>query len=109
MKYVVLQTADGAKHPIVFPECLTHIMMAALGQVGLERDTKRPRAKAVSAGFIAIEACATFGESESLGGMKSLPEDAVRIMFGQACAFMPDEQLADLFNKYKEHTSDERG
>lgn len=117
MKYIMLETEDGLKLPIIFPEVLTHLFVA--GAMQLVADTLdpakdlRPRqltdmllrgvAKPVSAGFIDLGDDITVrGESESLGGLKSVPADAHRIVIGESVQFMPDAIATMLFGKLEE-------
>lgn len=104
MKYIVLETAEGQKLPIIFPEALTHAFVA--GAMQLVVDTLDPRkdlrpkqldsllaagqAKPVSAGFVSIPTCGVYGESESLGGLPVAIGDDARIILGDTVAFMPD-------------------
>lgn len=114
MKYIMLETAEGAKLPILFPDLLTHCHVAGAMQLVVDtldpRKDLRPRqldrmleegsARVASAGFVALDPIVSVsGESESLGGVKSIPMDAGRIMLGEAVQFMPDEMIAHLLEK----------
>lgn len=108
MKYIMLETEDGRKLPIIFPDCLVHSLVA--GAIQLAVDAMNPKkdlrpqqcerllrdgsTAVFSAGFIGLGLDVTcHGESESLGGLKSAPADAARIMVGEAGQFMPDDMI----------------
>lgn len=114
MKYIMLETDEGLKLPIIFPDILTHCFVAGAMQLVVDTlDPKkdlRPRqlddllkrgtAKPISAGFINLGAgMTTHGESESLGGVKSKPSDAGRILMGDAVQFMPDAMVEQIMEK----------
>lgn len=101
MKYIMMETAEGAKMPILFPEALTHIHMAAMMQAMMAQVLKT-EAQIVSAGFVALgKGVVVHGESESLGGLPCNPADAARIVIGEAASFMGDEFVAALQDKLK--------
>lgn len=117
MKYIMLETEEGMKLPIIFPDILTHCFVAGAMQLVIDTlDPKkdlRPRqlddmlkrgsAKPVSAGFINIGVdVEVHGESESLGGLKSVEADAARIVMGDAIQFMPDSIAVDILKRLKE-------
>jgi hypothetical protein len=66
MKYIVLEQdlGEGLKRevPIVFPNCLTHSLVAQAMVKSEELTGARP----IAAGFIDMDANVCFGESESL-------------------------------------------
>ena len=66
MKYIVLelQVTDGVKRevPIVFPNCLTHAIVAE----SIVSSPELKGAVAISAGFIDMDANTCYSESESL-------------------------------------------
>jgi hypothetical protein len=116
VKYIMLETAEGQKLPVIFPDALTHCFVA--GAMQLVMDTldpkkdlrpkqllsflERPSAPVTSAGFINLGVdISVYGESESLGGVKSKPADAVRIICGEAIQFMPDEMAEMLLEKLR--------
>jgi hypothetical protein len=113
MKYIVLETKDGARLPIIFPEMLTHCFVAGAMQLVLDTlDPKkdlRPKQldallsagghPVVSAGFVALDVARIHGKSESLGDLESNPADAGRIVLGDAVQFMPDEMVQMLLAK----------
>lgn len=103
MKYVMMLTDNGQHMPIIFPEALVHATMAMMAAAAIEV-TVNSKATAISAGFVNIAGndVTVHGESESMGGMKSNPLDAIRIMIGDSVAFMPNEMLTPLFGKLKE-------
>lgn len=94
MKYIILETEDGAKYPFIFPEAMTHSIVASVMQYVL------PGHKSVvSAGFVEIGTDVTvYGESESLGGLKSNAMDSARIMLGASIQHMPDDMLPPLIS-----------
>lgn len=122
MKYIVLETEDGQKLPILFPECLTHSHVAgALQQAILARSGHDSRfherqlearleaaqhglegAKPISAGFVEVASASVRGKSESLGDLESAPADEARIVLGQAVSFMPDAFAQMALTRLKE-------
>lgn len=122
MKYIMFETSEGQKMPIIFPDQLTHCFVAGAMQLVFDTlDSKKdlrpkqllnfleaPTAAPVSAGFINLGIDITVhGESESLGGLKSVPADAARIICGDAIQFMPDEMAELMLAKLKEHHNGE--
>lgn len=116
MKYIMLETAEGMKLPIIFPDILTHCFVAGAMQLAVDcldpKKDLRPRqldslleggsAKPVSAGFINIGVdVEVHGESESLGGLKHNPADAGRVVMGDAIQFMPDAMIPALMEKLR--------
>jgi hypothetical protein len=111
MKYVMLETADGQKLPIIFPESLNHIDVADVVGRLVDRSLKltgKRRTLPCSAGFVGLQNVTVTGESDSLGGMKSTPLDAARIMAGNAVAFMPDTMLAPVASKLQAKSNELR-
>lgn len=121
MKYIMFETAEGQKMPIIFPEQLTHCFVAGAMQLVFDTlDSKKdlrprqllgmleaPTAAPVSAGFISLGIdIAVHGESESLGGLKSVPADAARIVCGDSIQFMPDSVAELMLEKLKEAKGD---
>lgn len=111
MKYVVIQTADGEKLPIIFPERLVHSDVAkVMAQMISFRDAGnlgKQRPVVASAGFVGMENVTVSGESESLGSIRHNPLDALRIAAGASVAHMPDaiiQPLADKLNFAKDRT-----
>lgn len=105
MKYVMFETTEGQKLPVIFPECLTHSLMAMCVAAGIEVCINS-KAVAVSAGFVELGLGAeVHGESESLGGMKSNPADAARIIVGESLQFMPDLLCVQMLEKLREMKS----
>lgn len=102
MKYIMLQTAEGAKLPVLFPETLVHSDVAdVMGRlVDISRGSKalgRKRTRVASAGFVGIEGKLTVsGKSESLGDIQSNPLDSARIMAGASVEYMPDGMLSPI-------------
>lgn len=99
MKYIVMQTDDGMKLPFIFSEKLIHEEMARLATIVIMRQLQQVFAKAVSAGFVNINDCRTFGESETLRGMKPASADAARMIIGSSIEFMPDESVLAVLAK----------
>lgn len=116
MKYIVLETEDGRRLPIIFPEQLTHCFVAGAMQLVVDTlDPKkdlRPRqldrmlqdgdAKPTSAGFVQIQMCAVSGRSESLNDLASNPADEARMILGEAIQFGGDDFALALLEKFKE-------
>lgn len=99
MKYVMLETPDGGKLPVIFPETLTHKYVALVMCRSADIELKMRGTKVVSAGFVGFGETAVAGESESLGGLQSNPLDAVRIRVGQSVSHVPDAMLEPLAKK----------
>lgn len=121
MKYIMLETDEGLKLPIIFPEILTHCFVAGAMQLAVDcmdpQKDLRPRqllsmleggsAKPVSAGFINLGVdVEVHGDSESLGGLKHNPADAGRVVMGDSIQFMPDSIVVDLLKRIKESKDD---
>lgn len=116
-KYIMFETAEGQKLPVIFPSALTHSLVAGAMQMALDcldsdKDLRpkqclqllaRASAVPVSAGFMSFGLdIDVAGESESLGGLKSKPSDAARIVCGDSIAFMPDSVAEAMLVKLKE-------
>lgn len=68
MKYLIVRDQQEKEHAIIFPEELVHADIA--------RVHRATNLRVVSAGFCTIgDQVSAWGESESLRGMKSRPED----------------------------------
>lgn len=74
LKYIMFEDRDGVKYPVIFSNHLNHIDVARSLLTNGFSD-KLPNVFAASAGFIHMMATDTFGDSESMGGLKSRPED----------------------------------
>jgi hypothetical protein len=95
VKYVMLETHEGEKLPILFPDSLVHADVVAVMTVVLQQ-RRKTGVEAVSAGFVSIDGdVQVHGESESTG-LKSNATDALRIMAGDSIAFSPDVMLSKL-------------
>ena len=95
MKYVMLETSEGQKLPFIFPDACTHAIVAELMRHMMRR-FHNSSAIVCPAGFVSLgRDVEVSGESESLGGLKSRPSDAARMIVGESIAFMPDA-MADL-------------
>jgi hypothetical protein len=102
VKYIMLETGEGQKLPFLFPEAMTHAVVAEVVRIML-RSFHKQDAKVVSAGFVSLGLGAEVsGESESLGGVKSVPADAARIMVGESIAFMPDALAEMMLERLRE-------
>lgn len=100
MKYIMMETAEGKKIPILFPDCIVHSEMEKAATFAIHRSLKQ-YSQAVSAGFVGIDGeFTTSGESESIG-IKSKKVDAAYIAFGDAASLMPEAIVADLAVKAK--------
>ncbi len=90
--------------PFIFPEAITHLYVATMVELGL-LPTIKTKGKVVSAGFVSLGLDTDVnGESESLGGLKSIPADAARIVLGDSVAFMPDA-LAEMMLERAQHVA----
>lgn len=100
MKYIVMVDTNGMKYPIMFPDTLTHAIVASGMQAIIHACTAQ-RTGPVSAGFVEFKenSVSVSGKSESLGDMKSIQLDAIRIELGNNVAALPDEVLQDIINK----------
>lgn len=101
MKYVMFESELGRRFPVIFADNLVHAVVANFVRNMSTRFHKED-CKPISAGFISLgDDVSTFGESESLGGMKTREVDALRIMAGESVSHMPDVLLAPLMDKLK--------
>ena len=99
MKYVMMETTEGAKLPFIFPDSMVHAAMAAVATVAIEATIKQ-KAQVVSAGFVSMGLdVQVFGASESQKGLQHNPADASRIMIGDSVAFMPDALMTAIMAK----------
>jgi len=98
MKYIMLETDEGMKLPILFPDVLVHANVAELMKRLTLFQLKVAKCEVVSAGFVNIADASVHGDSESLG-VKSNPTDGVRILAGSAVSHMPDDLLQRTFAK----------
>ncbi len=96
-----METREGQKLPFLFPDSVTHLYVA-MAMSALVKSTMNTEAKAVSAGFVSIGTdVSVSGESESLGGLKSIPSDAARIVVGECLSFMPDSLATMMLEKLR--------
>lgn len=101
MKYIMIETIEGQKLPIMFPDTLVHADVAIVMMRLIEMRHKVKNAP-INAGFVSIGTDVTVhGESESLD-LKSNPVDGFRIIAGEAVSHMPDMLLGPLIAKMKE-------
>lgn len=102
MKYVMFETENGQKLPVLFPEALTHSLMAMCIAAGIEVCINS-KAKPVSAGFVNLGIdTKVHGKSESMGNLESHPSDAAYIVVGDSIAFMPDAMASMMFERLQE-------
>jgi hypothetical protein len=112
MKYIMIETNEGEKIPVIFAESLVHanvaeVMVRAITFERTRASDKTIREHAaswdlrvVSAGFVSFPITPTVaGESESLDGIKSRPLDGFRMQAGASVAHMPDRMLYGLAQK----------
>lgn len=99
MKYIMFESDEGHKIPVLFGESLVHAHMAEYS-ITLARRSLGKRFTVASAGFVSVtrDGIATHGESESLG-IKSNPIDGLRIELGEAVSHIPDFMLPPLAKK----------
>lgn len=69
----------GQQVPILFPAQIVHADIAKFVPAMLRRADKRLVVHPVAAGFVSLVVSGVSGESESMGGVKSRPEDATTI------------------------------
>lgn len=113
MKYIIMETEEGLRLPIIFPDILTHCFVAGAMQLvidtmnpakdlrptQLDRMLKDGDGEVTSAGFVNLGNDVTvYGESESIG-VKSDDVDALVIMIGEQAQFMPKAILKDIWAK----------
>src|ERR1700744_2529588 len=110
MKDIILETAEGRKIPVIFPDILTHSIVAGAMQLAI--DTLDPKkdlrakqcesflersdaAKPVGAGFIRIgRDLGVGGHSESLHVESRGTLDEAIIAIGEQAGAFPDDALA---------------
>jgi len=103
MKYIMFETADGAKLPILFPDSLTHAFMAVAIQAVIRKE-KMIASGIRSAGFVSLGLeVETHGGSESLGGVKSREVDAAYIALGESISHSPPELAEMMLQQAKVH------
>jgi len=108
MKYVMFETAEGQKLPVLFPECLTHSIMAMFMRGGIECCIKKD-ADPVSAGFVNVGTnIEVWGKSESMGNLESNPADAARIVLGGSIEFMPDAMASAMASAMMERLKEQK-
>lgn len=100
MKYIVLETDEGQKLPIIFPEAFVHAEVADLMKRLCMISLNAKGVKVASAGFVGFRTMPLVsGESESLGGLQHNRLDGVRMMAGASVAHMPDFIIQRLAGK----------
>jgi hypothetical protein len=103
VKYVIMVTSDGQHLPVIFPDSLTHSVVAQGMQRVIADCFNGQQSGPYHAGFVALGLDVSVGgDSESLG-LKSHAIDAVRIVAGEAVSHMPDVLVAPLANKLRGH------
>lgn len=98
MKYIMFESLEGGKYPVIFPDQIPHVLMSVTVKVVTHPHTLEP----VSAGFVVISNCDVRGNSESLGGMPHNETDAARMILGDSVAFIPDAVAASTLKLYRE-------
>lgn len=90
MKYVMFEDETGHKLPVIFPEVMTHSVVAeSVIHMMLMEEGKD--VKVVSAGSIAMKACCS-GKSETLG-IASHEDDSMYVTFNDSIGGI---EIADL-------------
>lgn len=90
MKYVMIETEEGAKFPFIFPESLVHSDMAEVAIDFLADARHHPRG-CVSAGFVHFgNSLVVSGHAESLNNLPHKPVDAARILLGETAHYLSD-------------------
>ena len=94
MKYIMMETAAGAKYPIMFPEHLNHDTMAELIRGAIAANMGGTQAAVVSAGSVTLDAMPiVYGRSASLKLDNGGEADAARMVIGESVTLMPDEMV----------------
>lgn len=94
MKYVMIETEEGAKFPFIFPESLVHCDMYQVATSALQDAGHHPRT-CVSAGFVHFGNghsgnLVVSGRAESLNNLSHKPVDAARILLGETAHYLSD-------------------
>lgn len=117
MKYIVLETENGRRLPILFPECLVHAHVAGAIQQAILAMGRRDQqfherqcaarleaavhglegAKPVSAGFASIQDVVVHGKSETLGDLACNSADRGRMILGDSISHSEDEVVEAMF------------
>lgn len=87
-----MTTGGGMRLPLIFPERLIHAEMAQVFAFSIMR-TLNDNSRPCSAGFVSIGQCDTYGESETLKGLKPNASDPARLIIGSSCEFLPDAEV----------------
>lgn len=100
MKYIMLETTDGKKLPVIFPNDFIHAEVEKYMVHCLLKHTEQ-LSHAVSAGFVDVGLdTTTHGESETLN-LKAKGTDAAYIALGEGVNMMPDYMVGQLLQKAK--------
>ena len=101
MKYVMLETSEGEKIPVIFAESLVHANVADVIKRVIHYERRGGlEINVASAGFVGFHDTPTVaGESESLGGKRANPLDGFRMQAGTSVSHMPDAMLEPLERK----------
>ena len=102
MKYVILETSEDMRLPIIFPEHLIHADMALL-MSALVEETIKQQATPVSAGHIALGTDFTCSGGSDTLKMHSRPQDEAIIGVGEQAWAFPDAMLISLWERAKAH------
>lgn len=108
MKYIILETTEGMRMPIIFPEHLIHadvaLLMSRLIEVTIQQG-----AHPVSAGQIALGTDFTCSGGSDTLEMQSRPQDEAIIGVGEQAWAFPDVMMASLWERAKAHKEALRG
>lgn len=108
MKYIILQTEEGMRFPIIFPDMLIHAEVA-LFMAELTDATTKQKAVPVSAGMIALGTDFTCSGGSDTLSMQSRPQDEAIIGVGEQAWAFPDPMLITLWERAKAHKESQRG
>lgn len=107
MKYIILETAEGMRFPVIFPDMLIHAEVA-LFMAELTDATTKQKATPVSAGTIALGTDFTCSGGSDTLSMQSRPQDEAIIGVGEQAWAFPDAMLVTLWNRAKAHKESQR-
>ncbi len=108
MKYIILETAEGMRFPVIFPEILVHADVALFMSELTDATIKR-KARPVSAGHIALGTDFTCSGGSDTLDMKARPQDEAIIGVGEQAWAFPDAMLIALWAKAKLHKEGQSG
>jgi hypothetical protein len=102
MKYIILETTEGMRFSVIFPEILVHADVA-LFMTELTDATIKRKAVPVSAGHIALGTDFTCSGGSDTLNMQSRPQDEAIVGIGEQAWAFPDAMLISLWAKAKLH------